>query len=201
MHSTFGIKWFRLVGAEWTVIWNVQPLRYLKRNSFGTFYFQNIFRKCFSITPQSRHLCGYICSACRNEREGVSNHRRPCCLLNRFFSGADQRSMKSRIHRWPVNSPHKGPVTRKMFPSDDGITLFVESPAASSNARYGTIPSIIFRAYRDAFAACLQNKCWYVTYNLMDFVSVFIYIIILIRFVYFYWPHSPVLVSWELLMQ
>ena len=25
------------------------------------------------------------------------------------------------IHRWPVNSPHKGPVTRKMFPSDDVI--------------------------------------------------------------------------------
>ena len=24
-----------------------------------------------------------------------------------------------RIHRWPVNSPHKGPVTRKMFPFDD----------------------------------------------------------------------------------
>ena len=26
-----------------------------------------------------------------------------------------------RIHRWPVNSPHKGPVTRKMFPFDDII--------------------------------------------------------------------------------
>ena len=25
------------------------------------------------------------------------------------------------IHRWPVNSPHKGPVTRKMFPFDDII--------------------------------------------------------------------------------
>ena len=26
-----------------------------------------------------------------------------------------------RIHRWPVNSPHKWPVTRKMFPFDDVI--------------------------------------------------------------------------------
>ena len=26
------------------------------------------------------------------------------------------------IHRWPVNSPHKGPVTRIMFPFDDVIT-------------------------------------------------------------------------------
>ena len=25
------------------------------------------------------------------------------------------------IHRWPVNSPHKGPVTRKMIPFDDVI--------------------------------------------------------------------------------
>ena len=25
------------------------------------------------------------------------------------------------IHRWPVNSPHDGPVTRKMFPFDDVI--------------------------------------------------------------------------------
>ena len=27
------------------------------------------------------------------------------------------------IHRWPVNSPHKGPVTRKLFPFDDVIMV------------------------------------------------------------------------------
>ena len=27
------------------------------------------------------------------------------------------------IHRWPVNSPHKGPVTRNMFPFDGVIML------------------------------------------------------------------------------
>ena len=44
-------------------------------------------------------------------------------------SGGDQRKHQSSaslafvrgIHRWPVNSPHKGPVTRKMFPFDDVI--------------------------------------------------------------------------------
>ena len=44
-------------------------------------------------------------------------------------SGADQRKHQSSaslafvrgIHRWPVNSPHKAPVTRKMFPFDDVI--------------------------------------------------------------------------------
>ena len=47
-------------------------------------------------------------------------------------SGADQRKHQSfaslafvrGIHRSPVNSPHKGPVTRKMFLFDDGIMLF-----------------------------------------------------------------------------
>ena len=42
---------------------------------------------------------------------------------------ADQRKHQSSaslafvrgIHRWPVNSPHKWPVTRKMFPFDDVI--------------------------------------------------------------------------------
>ena len=42
---------------------------------------------------------------------------------------ADQRKQQSSaslafvrtIHRWPVDSPHKGPVTRKMFPFDDVI--------------------------------------------------------------------------------
>ena len=44
-------------------------------------------------------------------------------------SDADRRKHQSsaslafvrRIHRWPVNSPHKGPVTQKMFPFDDVI--------------------------------------------------------------------------------
>ena len=46
-----------------------------------------------------------------------------------FSSGADQRKHQSSaslafvrgIDKWPVNSPHKGPVTRKMFPFDDVI--------------------------------------------------------------------------------
>ena len=44
-------------------------------------------------------------------------------------SGADQRKHHSStslafvrgIHRWPVNSPHNGPVAWKMFPFDDVI--------------------------------------------------------------------------------
>ena len=47
------------------------------------------------------------------------------------YSGADQRKHQSSaslafmrgIHRWPLNSPHKGPVTREMFPFDDVIMI------------------------------------------------------------------------------
>ena len=50
-------------------------------------------------------------------------------VYSTVYSGTDQRKHQSsaslayvrRIHRWPVNSPHKWPVTRKMFPFDDVI--------------------------------------------------------------------------------
>ena len=48
-------------------------------------------------------------------------------VYSTVYSGADQRKGQSfaplafvrGIHRWPVNSPHKGPVTRKFFPFDE----------------------------------------------------------------------------------
>ena len=39
------------------------------------------------------------------------------------YSGADQRKHQSSASRWSVNSPHKWPVTRKMFPFDDVIMV------------------------------------------------------------------------------
>ena len=50
-------------------------------------------------------------------------------VYSNVYSGTDQRKHQSSaslafvrgIHRWPVNSPPKGPVTQKMFPFDDVI--------------------------------------------------------------------------------
>ena len=50
-------------------------------------------------------------------------------VYSTIYSGADQSKHQSSaslafvwgIHRGPVNSPHKWPVTRKMFPFDDVI--------------------------------------------------------------------------------
>ena len=60
-----------------------------------------------------------------NKRDGVS------IVCSAVCSGADRRKYQSSaslafvrgIHRWPVNSPHSGPVTRKMFSVDDVIII------------------------------------------------------------------------------
>ena len=52
-------------------------------------------------------------------------------IYSTVYSGGDQRKHQSSallafvrgIHRWPVNSPHKGPVTRKTFPFDDVVMI------------------------------------------------------------------------------
>ena len=55
-------------------------------------------------------------------------------VYSTVYSGADQRKHQSSaslafvrgIHRGPVNSPHKGTVTRKMFPFDDVIMQWIK---------------------------------------------------------------------------
>ena len=75
------------------------------------------------------------------------------------YSGANQRKHQSSasrafvrgIHRWPVNSPHKWPVARKMFPFDDVImwnstavrTKFTES----SDPIFTYDPQHLYNAY------------------------------------------------------
>ena len=63
-----------------------------------------------------------------NDHDGGSNHQPHGCLLNRLFRRKSKITSKLRVTGLyvgnlpgPVNSPHKGPVTRKMFPFDDVI--------------------------------------------------------------------------------
>ena len=67
---------------------------------------------------------------CHNDHDGVSNHQPHGCLLNRLFGHRSKKTSKllvtglcARNSPGPVNSPHKGPVTRKMFPFDDVIMV------------------------------------------------------------------------------
>ena len=60
-----------------------------------------------------------------NGHDGVSSHQPHDCLLKRLFRRRSNTKAPRHwpfvrgIHRWP----HKGPVTRKMFPFDDAIML------------------------------------------------------------------------------
>ena len=63
-----------------------------------------------------------------NDHDGVSNHQPHGCLLNRLFRRRPKKTSKLLVtglcagnSPGPVNSPHKRPVTRKMFPFDDVI--------------------------------------------------------------------------------
>ena len=55
-------------------------------------------------------------------------------VYSTVYSDADQRKHQGfvslafvrGIHRWPVNSPHKWPVTRKMFPLDGVIIVMAK---------------------------------------------------------------------------
>ena len=72
------------------------------------------------------HYCDVIMGAIASQ-----NHQPHDCLLNRLFRHRSKKKHKSSaslafvrgIHRWPVNSSHKGPVTRKIFLFDDVIML------------------------------------------------------------------------------
>ena len=66
---------------------------------------------CF-LSVQRRH----------NEHDGVSHHQHHDCLLNRLSKRRSSNASKLCVTGlWSVNSQHKGPVTRKIFPFDDVI--------------------------------------------------------------------------------
>ena len=74
-------------------------------------------------------------------------------VYSTVYSDADQRKHQSAaplafvrgIHRGPVNSPHKGPATRKMFPFDDVIMLCVVNKRPISQ-----IPECTYSIYHNA---------------------------------------------------
>ena len=87
------------------------------RNSSNEFYEIN-----FSFKHYNDVIMGAIASQITSLTIVYSN----------VYSDADQRKYQSsaslvfvrEIHRGPMNSPHKWPVTRKMFPIDDVIMIY-----------------------------------------------------------------------------
>ena len=80
------------------------------------------------LTSNTLWLAWILASRWRhNEHDGFSNHRRLGCLPDRLFRRRSKETPLYIIglcvgnHRWPVDSPHRVPVTRKMFPFNDVI--------------------------------------------------------------------------------
>ena len=73
-------------------------------------------------------------------------------VYSTVYSGANQRKHQRSvslafvrwIHRWPVNSPHKWPVTRKIFPFDDVIMIFRNASWFNYHAPVGQPRGILF---------------------------------------------------------
>ena len=78
-------------------------------------------------------------------------------VYSTIYSGADQSSVSlafvKGIHRWSVNSSHKGPVTRKMFPFDD---VFMHNIKGLSWTAKWTFLHLIYLQHNPYF-----NKCSY----------------------------------------
>ena len=125
-----------------------------------------------SVSLQWRH----------NGRDGVSNHQPHDWLVNNVYStvysGMDERKHQSSaslafvqgIHWWPVNSPHKWPVKRKMFPFDDVIMIVM------FNISKIRPKSLLGPAKAQTFSLCLwrwpnmeiysQNDCFGLVYDI-----------------------------------
>ena len=93
----------------------------------GRHWADNIF-KCIFLMKMLVSL-----QWCHNDHNRVSNHLPHGCLLNRLFRRRSKKTSKLHVtglcvgnSPGPVNSPHKGPVTQKMFPFDD-VIMFDEN--------------------------------------------------------------------------
>ena len=108
-------------------------LRHQKQYNFVELLDNSVIQNCcwnlrltlgsLSIACGGTHNGAYQLQRRHNEHDGVSNQQPDDCLLNRLFWCGDETKHQnsaslafvSGIHRWPVISPHKGPVKQKCF--------------------------------------------------------------------------------------
>ena len=106
-----------------TTFWSPEKKDFHESKVFSGNDRQNI---CRLLWYSNNHYSDVIMSAMAPQITGNS------MVYSTVCSGADQRKHKKSAslafvrgtHRWPANSPHKRPVTRKMFPFDDVIMSF-----------------------------------------------------------------------------
>ena len=112
------LYYYKLVWTIWTSL-SAVPRKAVKFNHSLTHY-KLITQVMVTVSLRWRH----------NGRDSVSNHQPHHCLLNHLSRRRSKETSKLRVtglcagnSPGPVNSPHKWPVTRKMFPFDDVIMI------------------------------------------------------------------------------
>ena len=130
----------------------MNKLQWNSNRNCNIFIQENVFESvvCEMVAILSRPQCIYFTA--ENPQYGdvkmntmASQITSLTIVYSTVHSGADERSHQRfaslafvrGIHRWTVNSPHKGPVTRKMFPFDDVIILLLQIRPSHS---YRVIP-------------------------------------------------------------
>ena len=121
-------------------------------NLFFNFFFFLIFSGVYSkglIDSEPAHYNDVRMDAIASQITSLT------IVYSTVYSDADQRKHQSsaslafrRIHRWPVNSPHKWPVTRKMFPFDD-VIMICSNDSLAPNGRQvvmGANGGIVYRS-------------------------------------------------------
>ena len=129
-----------------------------QRNNICSLKHPNVLSRLLSVllTNDTCHYNDVIMSAMASQNLTT--------VYSTVYSGADQRKHQScallafvrEIHRWPVNSPHKGPVTRKMFPFDDVIMC-----CATLRITKSIIVKFdgLCKIFCTNFATNIQNRC------------------------------------------
>ena len=119
------------LSKQWWSWWLETPSHSLWRH-------RNVLAICYHHQYQD---FDYKWSTCQNQhygqcmaphkRHGLSNHRLIECLFSSLFMLTTKKISSPcywpfvrGMHRWPVDSPHKGPETRKAFPCLDVITSY-----------------------------------------------------------------------------
>ena len=125
---------YRVSGHRWPTIslkpcWDRNQMTGVRRQSFqsmlllGGVSLLTFKSRYLGCSDNNMHYCDVIMGAMSSQITSLMS------VYSAVYSGAGRRKYQSSaslafvrgIHRSPVNSPHKGPVTRKMFPFDDVI--------------------------------------------------------------------------------
>ena len=136
--------------------------------NFGESLFLITRLLCSEISSQAPPLHSQLIVHCtgslrwrHNEQDGVLNHQPYHCLLNRLFRRRSKKVSKLRVTGLCAgnNSPHKWPVTRKMYPFDD-VIMMNRFPCPSALAVWGEIDGLVLeRCNSSALAMELRLSC------------------------------------------